>query len=108
MEASAPATSKCMVKSLVILKNQATAVWSCSSCLTLGYLQISVAQPTETAIAVTICMSDKLLSSAPRHQYIIWLPSQVGKPVQRNVPTTEKDRKVIGSSGTSHAFGKVG
>lgn len=79
MEASAPASSKCVFKSLVILKNQATAVWSYSSCLMLGYLQISVAQSTETAIAVTTCMFDKLLSSASRHKYIIWVRSQEGK-----------------------------
>jgi len=57
----------------------------------LGYLQISVAQPTETAIAVTTCVFDKLLSSASRLQYIIWVRSQEGKPVHRNVPVTEKD-----------------
>lgn len=45
----------------------------------LGYLQISVAQPTETATAVTACMFDKLLSSASRHKYIIWVRSQEGK-----------------------------
>lgn len=73
----------------------------------LGYLQISVAQLTETATAVTTCMSDKLLSSASRHQYNIWVPSQEGKPVHGNVPTTKKDWKVIASSETSHAFGKV-
>lgn len=79
MEASAPASSKCVVKTLVILKNQATAVWSSSSCLMLSYLQISVAQPTETATAVTTCMFDKLLSSASRHKYVICVRSQEGK-----------------------------
>lgn len=91
MEASTPASSKCMLKSLVILKNQVAALGNYLSCLMLGYLQISVAQLTETATAVTTCMSDKLLSSASRHQYNIWVPSQEGKPVHGNVPTTKKD-----------------
>lgn len=57
----------------------------------LGYLQISVAQPTETVAAVTTRGFDKLLSSASRQKCIIWVPSEEGKSVHRDVPATEKD-----------------
>lgn len=68
MKASTPASSKCILKSLVILKNQAAALRNYLTCLMLGYLQISVAQLTETATGMTTCMPDKLLPSASGHQ----------------------------------------
>lgn len=104
MEASAPASSQCIVKPLVTLRSQAAEAWSYSSCLMLICLQPNATQPTETIITETAsCLMSRfplLLDMSPLQALS---HAQEGKSAHNNVPDkrcSRKEWKVIVSSGT--------